>query len=218
MCLIRHGGYTRFDDYSSLLSPLPAMRSPNTLDIANLQLWELKFRAAAKADKYVMLRDHLRRFGFPERPKLLLEGTVQVVRACCAYAAIDQRSFSEFLMVQQYDPSAVADAKYLFTFDIYGKAFGRVLVRQRDFTGRHYILDLADLYGQPWKDYKRCGYSSLWIIRSDGRRLGRKELRTLEQQVTYDLRFDYSEAELDFWFDDLTVEGTMRVDLLDNTG
>jgi hypothetical protein len=117
--------------------------------------------------------------------------------------------------MQRYDPSAVLDAKYAFTFDLCGKAFARILVSPQDLYGKKRTLDLADLYGHPWHDYKRCGYSSLWISRNDGMGLKTKDRNYLEQVVTGDLRFDYSEDELGFWFDDSTVEGVLRVEFMD---
>jgi hypothetical protein len=144
-----------------------------------------------------------------------MEGTIRLVQACCAYASIDGRSFAGFLKMQRYDPTEVDDAKYAFTFDLCGKAYARVLVSTKDLYGKHGVLDLADLYGNPWRDYKVCGYYSLCISRTDGTDLDVGELIQLEKVVTDDLRFDYSEDELAFWFDDSAIEGTLRVTLQD---
>ena len=120
---------------------------------SNLQRWEQEFRKAAEDDQYALLQDHLCRLELPESPELLLEGTIQIVFACTAYATLDGQSLAAFLKMQTYDPSEVDDAKYVFTFDIHGKEFGRVLV-----SNKAGVLDLADLYNHPWQDYKVCGY------------------------------------------------------------
>jgi len=42
-----------------------------------------------------------------------------------------------------------------------------------------------------------------------------KEKKLLEKDITYDLRFDYSKDEVDFWVDDSTIEGVLRVYVYD---
>ena len=42
-----------------------------------------------------------------------------------------------------------------------------------------------------------------------------KEKAKIEEEVTYDLRFDYAEDELGFWFDDSTIKGVLRIELYD---
>ncbi|MFC1937120.1 hypothetical protein ACFLWY_01010 [Chloroflexota bacterium] len=101
-----------------------------------------------------------------------------------------------FLNMQQYNPSEAPDARYIFTFDICGKAFARVLA-----DSKHVLPDLADLFGYPWKDYRVAGYESIWISHSDWSFLTSEELQQLEADVTDDLLFDYSADELDYWFD-----------------
>lgn len=178
---------------------------------ANLKRWVLKFSKDAEANKYVLFREHLRKLGLPDNPELLLEGTIQVVIACAAYASIDGQSFAAFLKMQSYDPAEAADAKYAFTFDLCGKAFARVLVATKGA-----IPDLADLYNHPWQDYKVCGYHDVFIARIDNKKLGSREVARLEKEVTYDLRFDYSEEDLDLWFDDQSIEGVLKAFVQDH--
>jgi hypothetical protein len=178
----------------------PPNQKKNPKSQRAIDRWERSFRVAARADKYAILRDHLRRLDLPDLPESLLEGTVCVVRACSRYSALDQQpdeQFERFLEMQRYDPSDATAARYAFTFDLHGKAFARVLAESK-----MQALDLADLYGNPWSDYKVVGYHRLWISRTDWSDLTRKELRQLAKEVTGDLRFDYSEDELAFWFDD----------------
>jgi len=180
---------------------------------ATLKRWMLKFRKDAEADNFGLFRAHLHRLGLPDEPELLLAGTIDVVIASAAYASLDKQSFGAFLKLQRYDPSKATDAKYALTFDLCGKAFGRVLVtKQAD------ILDLADLYGHPWEDYKVCGYHSFSITRTDNKKLSSRELTRLEKEVTYDLRFDYTEEELYLWFDDQAIEGVLQVGVQDREG
>lgn len=173
---------------------------------SSLERWEHEFRSAAKADNLALFRDHLHKIGLQDKPEALLHGTVLVVQACCAYASLDGQATAEFLTMQKYRPDDVNVARYAFTFDLYGKAFGRVLVSSK--VG---AIDLADLYGHPWWEYEVCGYHCFWVSRTDGDNLSDEELEQIQEEVTEDLRFDYSEDELDFWFDDYSVQGSLFV-------
>ena len=53
------------------------------------------------------------------------------------------------------------------------------------------------------------------MSRTDGQNLSRSELTQIQDEVTEDLRFDYSDDELEFWFDDTAVEGILQVNLQD---
>jgi hypothetical protein len=187
------------------------MVSPNTAD-TRLDAWEQQFRAAAQADRYAALRAHLRRLELPSKPRVLLEGTIRVVRMCAAYATIDDRdqAFHRFLDRQRYDPSDAAGARYVFTFDLYDKAFARVLATTQDT-----VLDLADLYSSPWNDYEIVGFHRLWISRLNDTKLTRKDIRDLKREITDDLRFDYSEDEVAFWFDDTLSDDYLLVTVQD---
>ena len=176
----------------------------------NLEQWEHEFRNAAEADNLALFRDHLQKLELPDEPGALLNGTVQLVGACCAYASLDGQTSERFLEIQKYQPDDVGDARYTFTFDLCGKAFGRVLVSSKVGT-----IDLADLYEHPWWEYEVCGYYEFWISRTDGKALSEEEKTELEMEVSEDLNFDYSEDELAFWFDDSFVEGCLLVTLQD---
>lgn len=156
------------------------------------------------------MREHLRRLDLLAKPEMILEGTIQVVQACTAYLILDCQSYAPFLAMQTYAPARSPGARYAFTFDLSGKAFARVLVA-RKLRG----LDLADLYGHPWDKYKICGFCHFWITRADWVPLKSQELVRLEQEVTEDLRFDYSEDELDVWFDNVHTAGSLFVTVQD---
>ena len=158
--------------------------------------WEKRLRAEARSDSYALFHDHMRRLGLPEKPKLMLDGTIRVIQAISAYASMDGIALDPFLNMQRYNPSEAPDARYVLTFDLYGKSFARVLADSKLF-----LPDLADLYNHPWYDYKVVGYRCLWISHPDWSPLTNVELEQLESAVTADLRFDYSEDELTFWFD-----------------
>ena len=186
-----------------------------------LDQWEQDFRTAARADDFAMFREHLKRLSAeqnlnrllrPDEPELMLEGTICIVRACFSYATVDNRAeeFGQFLKMQNYNPAEATDARYVFTFDLWGKAFTRVLVDTKVQT-----LDLADLYGIPWSDYQVVGFHYLWISHPDWSVLTNDELRQLEDEVTEDLFFDYGEDELDLSFDDSLDETYLLVTVQD---
>ncbi len=186
-----------------------------------LDQWEQDFRAAARDDDCAMFREHLERLSpqehlgrplRPDEPQLMLEATISVVRMCSAYATVDDRAeeFGQFLNRQKYNLDEATDARYVFTFDLCGKALARVLVETDVQT-----LDLADLYGSPWSDYEVVGFHYLWISHPDWTNLTNEEFRQLEDEVTNDLRFDYAEDELDFWFDDSLDETYLFVTVQD---
>ena len=54
-------------------------------------MWERRFRAEAKIDDYAFFRDHLRRLDLPDKPELVIDGTILVMRDCEAYWKLDQR-------------------------------------------------------------------------------------------------------------------------------
>ena len=177
-----------------------------------LRKWERDFREAARADNCAILRNHLRLFGLRNDPQLILEGTLAFVGMVSAYVFSDlgEKPMSRFLSMQTYDPSASA-VKYAFTFDLFGKAFGRILSgAQKPF------VDLADLYGSPWHRYRAVGYWCLWISRTDRRSLTSREISQLKRCVREDLRYDYSEDQLDLWFDDCSKDGALRVGVHDH--
>jgi len=177
-----------------------------------LQRWEREFRRDAEADQLAVFRDHLRRLDLRGEPESLLEGTILVVQACSAYAKLDGDSYAPFLAMQKYNPARSGSARYAFTFDLYyGKAFARVLVPAKGYVDNVGQPDLADLYDHPWSDYELCGFSELWITRTDWAALTSEELVRLEQLVTDDLRFDFTEDEVGFWFDDSRTAGALFV-------
>ncbi len=162
--------------------------------------WEKNFRIAAMADEYSLFREHLRRLedeSVPRDPKLLLEGTIEVVRACLAYSSIDNQPFDHFLRMQTYDPAKAKGADYALTFDIHGAATARILVG----TGSK-MIDLADLYGHPWDPYRQVGFSRVWLTHPDWTDLGGEEMTALEKAIEDDLWFDYTEDEISVWFED----------------
>jgi hypothetical protein len=161
--------------------------------------WERRFRASARKDQLAGLRAHLDRLELGGDPEAMLKATIAFVQMSAVYASMDGQDgrVREFVALQTYKPVGRTAARYTFTFDVHEKAFARVIVDPECKT-----VDLADLYGNPWWDLKTVGYSEIWISRVDGKPLTDQEKENLEMLVTGDLRFDYSEGELDFWFND----------------
>jgi hypothetical protein len=167
-------------------------------ELNGLRRWEKRFRADARADNYELFRNHLRRLGLPEKPELLLEGTINVIQAIWVFANRDRQPIASFLANQQYDQLKAPDPHYIFTFDLCGKAYARVIVN----SVKKYPLDLADLFGYPWYDYKVAGFESIWISHPDWSSLTSAEVDQLEIDVIDDLLFDYSDDEIFYGFDD----------------
>jgi hypothetical protein len=172
--------------------------------------WEQGFRAAAKADRYEVLREHLAKLERPDKPRWLLEGTVQGVREYMAYAsAIPDKHPSAgptFLRMQKYNSTEVPEAEYALTFDLPGPRYARLLVLPDIWP-----LDLADFYGYPWRRWPFHGYCRFWITRTDGNAPGRRELARLERAVTDDLRCDFSENELIIQFMEYSADERRQI-------
>jgi hypothetical protein len=162
-----------------------------------VQTWERDFRKAAKADSYDIFRDHMSFLELPVKPITMMKATILMVQAMTAYYAIDGRLPQDFLAMQPYNPAKSTGAPYVLTFDLCGHAYGRLLV-----DPELHSIDLADLYNHPWQPYRVSCYSNLRISHIDRSDITKAEAKFLEDQVTDDQRFDYSEDELGFWFDD----------------
>jgi hypothetical protein len=85
-------------------------------DLNLLMQWEKAFRADARADNYALFRNHLRKLELPVKPRLLLEGTIRMMRAIWVFANMDHQPLGQFLKMQQYDPSKSPDAAYVQGF------------------------------------------------------------------------------------------------------
>ena len=162
-----------------------------------LQDWERDFRTAAGADLCGIFRDHLRFLELPGKALSMMEATVLMVHASAAYYTTDGRSYDDFLTMQEYNPAQSPHARYAFTFDLYGRAYARLLV-----ASEIHAIDLAGLYGHPWEPYRTVGYSQIWISHTDWTDLTKQEMAVVDKQATRDLRYDYAEDKLGFWFDD----------------
>ena len=175
------------------------MLSQKDKDAAHLRLhtWERDFRLAAKNDQHDIFRDHLRLLELPSKPFSMVKATVFMVYAMAAYYQIDGRPTEDFLAMQTYNPVKSKNAPYMLSFDLNRHACARLLADPELKS-----IDLADLYNHPWQPWKTVGYSQIWITHKDWTDLTKKEMKNLEKLVTDDLRFDYGEDELDFWFND----------------
>ncbi len=168
--------------------------------------WEGRFRTEAQADDFQLLSRHLRSLELSDEPALLLEGTILLVQMSAAYLAMDGQQVANFLAQQKYDATQVPGSPYQVTFDIHGRAYARV-----NLPASLRPIDLADLYETPWSAYERVGYSDFWISRVDGIALSSQEVANFEKTVEGDLRFDYGEDEVTFWFDPDRIGGVLNV-------
>ena len=167
-------------------------------------IWANRFQRDAMKDGMALLRRHLQRVGLPDDPQKLIDGTIMYMLGCCAYLKVDGRSIDDFLAMQQYRPDLEADADYLFTFNLLDKTFGRIVTSLQP----HYV-DLADLFGHPWNDFRMCGYSDFRVARIDGGDISDDEANMLEREILEDLCFDYTEDEIDIQIDNYSIDGVL---------
>jgi hypothetical protein len=176
---------------------------------AMLTAWERTFRSDFERDAGAQFTPLLQRFYLKVDVQEMLEGTIDFVTACVALLGLDGVAIRDFLADQRYDGSA-PNATYALTFDMGARSAARVLVTPR-FKG----VDLADLYDWPWWRIERAGYGDFWITRLDDLDLSHSELEALEKVVTKDLRFDYVEEEVSFFFDAEQYERALTVVVYD---
>jgi hypothetical protein len=103
-----------------------------------------------------------------------------------------------------------AESYYSFSFNLLDWAFGRVIA-PRDIK----CLDLADLHDYPWNDFKMCGYYDFRVARLDNRALSDPEIEEIENAITDDIRFDYSDEEVEILFDRDVIPGVLIVYVYD---
>jgi len=172
--------------------------------------WAKRFRCDAVMDGAALLRDHLRRLELPDEPVKLLEGTILLVSAAAAYSENEGGDLKEFLAQQAYRPALDPDTYYSFTFNLRDHTYGRIITPLDKKT-----LDLADLWGHPWKQFKMCGYNEIRISRLDNAPLSVLECDRLEKTITDDIFFDYTDDDVMIAFDRQAVQGILVAYLLD---
>lgn len=161
-----------------------------------LQRWTERFLKAAEADDFAVFRKHLQRLGAPGTPRDAALATTYMLSMYSGFVALDgaRSGFRRLLAKQTYDPRRATGVRYAATFGICHFASVRILIEDVA------EIDLDDLNGVMWNQYKVAGYSTLWLSRVDGHPLGRRELDRLEAAVENDFRFDNSEDELALTF------------------
>jgi len=172
--------------------------------------WANRFRCEAVIDGAALLRRHLQRIGLPDEPEKLVEGTILCVNVAGAYSRNDCRAMKEFLSQQSYCPTLDPNTHYSFTFNLREQTYARIITPLKDKT-----LDLADLYGHPWKKFQMCGYSEIRIARVDDRSLSEAEYDQIEKTITDDIFFDFTEDEVYIAFDRTAVPGILVAYFLD---
>jgi len=178
---------------------------------AQLQSWEREFRADFQRDGGARFKPLIQRFGLRTDAQDMLEGTVDFVTACVAFASMDGVDIGALLADQRYDDQASA-ATYALTFDLCRRGSARLLVRP-DMKS----IDLADLYEFPWERLRLAGYTDFWVSRVDGRDLSMEEIEELDQVVSRDIWFDYGEDDVSIVFDPDTYEGALAITVCEQT-
>jgi len=178
---------------------------------AQLQTWEREFRADFACDGGARFEPLIQRFGLRTNAQDMLEGTVDFVTACVAFASMDGVDIGALLADQRYDDQASA-ATYALTFDLSRRGSARLLVRP-DMKS----IDLADLYEFPWERLRLAGYRDFWVSRLDGRDLSMEEIEELDRVVSRDIWFDYNEDDVSIVFDPDTYEGALAITVYEQT-
>ena len=178
-------------------------------DEALLEDWEREFSTDFARDGGARFEPLLERFGICTDAQETLEGTVDFVTACAILKSMDGVELSGFLADQRYYSEA-STATYALTFDLSGRSSARLLVRP-DMRS----IDLADLYEYPWERLRMAGYGNFWVSRIDGADLSAEEIEKLDQVVSADILFDYSEDEVSISFDPDSYEGALSITVYD---
>jgi len=61
----------------------------------------------------------------------------------------------------------------------------------------------------PWNDFKMCGYSDFRVARLDDCDILDEEADEIERVISEDIRFDYTDDEVDFYIDNYSIEGIL---------
>ena len=178
---------------------------------AMLMAWEQEFRAAFAVDGGAQFEPLLQRFGIRSGAEEMLEGTIDFVTACAAFATMDGVAIDALLADQRYDGQASA-ATYALTFDLFGLSSARLLARPEMKS-----IDLADLFEYPWERLQAVGYGDFWISRVDKEELSMEEVDELDRVVSSDICFDYGEDEVSIIFDPDTYEGALSITVYEQT-
>ena len=182
----------------------PAARRRLTDEVL-LKDWEREFRTDFSRDSGARFESLLQRFGIRTGTHEMLECTVDFVTACATVKSIDGVEICAFLADQRYDSEA-STATYALTFDLSGRSSARLLVRP-DLRS----IDLADLYEYPWERLRMAGYGNFWVSRIDGADLSMEEIKKLDQVVSADIWFDYSEDDVSIIFDPDSYAGALSI-------
>jgi len=156
--------------------------------------WVREFSAAAAEDDYAELLRPIKHLELECSAKDALVSTVSLVSAVVAYCQMDGRDCEAFLKRQQYRLDSGGENEYCLIFDLTGLTgsyFGRILT-DINFTS----IDLEDLFNHLWPMSETAGFTDVYITRLDGKRIGKRELKRLYEQVASDMYYGYSEDEL----------------------
>lgn len=158
------------------------------------QKWMHEFSAAAVKDNYAELLRPLEHLELECSGEDALASTISLVLAVVVYCQMDGRDCKTFLKQQHYWLESDDETEYCLIFDLTGltgRYFGRILT-DINFTS----IDLEDLFNHVWPMSDTAGFTEVYISRLDGKKIGKRELKRLYEQVTSDMYYGYSEDEL----------------------
>lgn len=183
-----------------------------TANKTGLDRWEQDYRSAFERDGGHWLKQDLERVELSSDITQVLESTIDLVRACCAFRELDGVFADEFIAMQGYGLPAAQSTRYRLIF-LLGSA-SPALINVPDLKA----IDLADLFDMPWPRIEQTGYSHFWLFRNDGVDLTQEEIDELDAAVESDLRFDYDPDEVGFYADPDTWPGALHCCVYDNCG
>ncbi len=173
--------------------------SPESTAATYFKSWLDQFINDASYDNQLVLENRLEEFvGVNAEDAHVISATIHLVLSSVSYRLLDgipMESIKNFLGMQAYSESNDLSRRFVFMFNLGRDLWGRI-ISQLEVP----VMDLADLISQPWDYAQTVGYTQMCISRVDMGILSDIEIEDIKAFVTYDIRFDYSEDELDISF------------------
>ena len=153
--------------------------------------WKRDFAVAAVEDNYAELQRLVKHLGVECSPEHMIACSALLVRAVMGYRQMDGQDSGSFLQRQHYRPGGEDGNFYCLILEIGKSSFGRILadVELAD-------VDFEDLFNHSWPGLGTAGFTKGYVTRLDGKRIGKRELKQLNERVTSDLYYGYSEEEV----------------------
>jgi len=173
--------------------------SPESTAAIYFKSWLDQFINDANSDNQLALEALLEEFvGVDAEDAHVIDATIHLVLYSVSHRLLDgipMESIKTFLGMQAYSESDDLSRRFVFMFNLGRDLWGRI-ISQLEVP----VMDLADLINQPWDDAQTVGYTQMCISRVDRGSLSDIDIEDIKEFVTYDIRFDYSEDDLDISF------------------